>query len=162
MTTGPSPPIHPDRSATLTGRTGTIRVPADYVAQHLELGYAQTSHATQGRTVDTALFLVDSATDSRGIYTPMTRGRDANHAYVPIEDNQTARDVLTQAVARDWIDQPSVARHAQLDPHRSRHLTSIGPNADDELNELERHVRRVIAQRRTRSREAERTTGRSL
>jgi conjugative relaxase-like TrwC/TraI family protein len=49
--------IHPDHSLTLTGRTGTIRLPADYTAQHLDLGYAQTSHATQGRTVDTALLL---------------------------------------------------------------------------------------------------------
>jgi len=40
----------------------------------------------------------------------MTRGRDANHAYVIVEDNQTALDVLTQAIGRDWIDQPAVAR----------------------------------------------------
>lgn len=36
--------IHPDRSITLTGDTGTIRIPADYAAADLELGYAQTSH----------------------------------------------------------------------------------------------------------------------
>ena len=107
--------IHSDRSVTLTGRTGTIRLPADYVAEHLELGYAQTSHATQGRTVDTALLLVDTHTDSRGIYTPMTRGRDTNHAYVVTEENQTALDVLTQAITRDWIDQPAVVRRVQLE-----------------------------------------------
>src|SRR5690606_24744618 len=38
--------IHPDKSVTLTGNTGTIRIPADYAAIHVELGYAQTSHAT--------------------------------------------------------------------------------------------------------------------
>ncbi len=47
--------IHDDRSVTVTGRSGTVRLPAGYVAEHVELGYAQTSHATQGRTVDTAL-----------------------------------------------------------------------------------------------------------
>ena len=46
--------FHADRSITLIGSTGTIRVPADYAASHVELGYAQTSHATQGRNVDTA------------------------------------------------------------------------------------------------------------
>ncbi|MGA7272306.1 MAG: MobF family relaxase, partial [Acidimicrobiia bacterium] len=69
--------IHHDGSLTVTGTTGTITLPADYSIQHLELGYAQTSHASQGRTVDIALLLVDSPTDSRGVYTPMTRGRQA-------------------------------------------------------------------------------------
>ncbi|MEX0666964.1 MAG: AAA family ATPase, partial [Acidimicrobiia bacterium] len=67
--------VHRDRIVTVTGRTGTVRLPVEYVAEHLELGYAQTSHATQGCTVDTALLLVDSPTDRRGVYTPMTRGR---------------------------------------------------------------------------------------
>ncbi|MGH8873527.1 MAG: hypothetical protein ACRDWS_16325 [Acidimicrobiia bacterium] len=111
--------VHPDRSLTVTGRTGTIRLAAEYVADHLQLGYAQTSHATQGRTVDVALVLVDTPTDSRGVYTPMTRGRDANHAYVVVEENQTARDVITQAIGRDWIDLPAVERRAKLNIHGS-------------------------------------------
>ncbi len=114
--------IHPEGSVTVVGRTGTIQLPAEYVAEHLDLGYAQTSHATQGRTVDVALLLVDTPTDSRGVYTPMTRGRDSNHAYVVVEDNQTALDVLTQVITRDWIDQPAVTRREELDPHRSRQL----------------------------------------
>jgi ATP-dependent exoDNAse (exonuclease V) alpha subunit len=96
--------IHDDRSVTLTGRTGTVRAPAGYVVEHVELGYAQTSHATQGRTVDVSLLVVDATTDSRGVYTPMTRGRNANHAHVAIDENHTAVDVLAQALARDWID----------------------------------------------------------
>ncbi len=126
--------IHRDSSISLTGRTGTIRLPAPYVAKHLQLGYAQTSHSTQGRTVDTALLLIDTATDSRGIYTPMTRGRDSNHGYVVVEDNQTAVDVLTRAVSRDWIDQPAVARAAQLDPQR----LPAPPEQGDE-DDLTRH-----------------------
>jgi hypothetical protein len=152
--------IHADRSVTLGGRTGSLRLPAEYVAEHLELGYAQTSHATQGRTVDTALLLLDSPTDSRGVYTPMTRGRDSNHAYVVVEDNMTALDVLTQAITRDWIDQPAIVRKAQLDPHRSRQLTPAGPGEEDEFDKLERRIRRLVAERRARTREAERTTSR--
>jgi hypothetical protein len=107
-----------DRSVTLVGRTGTVLLPAVYVSEHLELGYAQTSHATQGRTVDTGLLLLDAPTDSRGVYTPMTRGRNSNHAYVVTGDNRTAVDVLTLAVTRDWIDQPAIARRTELE---SRH-----------------------------------------
>lgn len=108
--------IHGDGTVTVTGRTGTVTLPADYVIRDVELGYAQTSHASQGRTVDTALFLVDTPTDSRGIYTAMTRGRRANHAYVAIEENQTGPDVLAHAVSREWTDKPAVTRRAQLAP----------------------------------------------
>lgn len=146
--------VHRDHSVTLTGRTGTIRLPSDYVAEHLELGYAQTSYATQGRTVDTALLLVDTPTDSRGVYTPMTRGRESNHAYVVVEDNQTALEVLSQAITRDGIDQPAVARREELDPRRSRQLPD--PGDEDEFDRLERHVWRLIDERRARVREAER------
>jgi hypothetical protein len=77
--------------------------------------YAQTSHATQGRTVDTGLLLVEGPTDSRGVYTPMTRGRLGNHAYVVVDENRTAVDVLAQAIARDWIHQPAITRRTQLE-----------------------------------------------
>jgi hypothetical protein len=99
--------IHDDGTVTVTGRTGTVTLPADYVIGHVELGYAQTSHASQGRTVDTALLLVDTPTDSRGVHTPMTRGRHSNHAYVAIEDNLIGVDVLAHAVSRQWADMPA-------------------------------------------------------
>lgn len=154
--------IHQDDSITIKGRTGTVRLPSDYVSNDLELGYAQTSHATQGRTVDTALLLIDAPTDSRGVYTPMTRGRTANHAYVVVDDNQTALDVLTQAIARDWIDMPALARMAQLDPHHSKQSTPNGPGEEEEVDELVRHAQQLIEERRGRTRDVERTTGRGL
>ena len=150
--------IHPDHSLTLTGRTGTIRLPAEYVAEHLELGYAQTSHATQGRTVDTAVLLIDSFTDSRGVYTPLTRGRDSNHAYVVVEDNNTALDVFTQSLTREWIDQPAVARWAQLDPHHHLSLPLPAPGSEEEFDRLEQHVRRLVPDRRAGTRATERTS----
>ncbi|MCH8130628.1 MAG: AAA family ATPase, partial [Acidobacteria bacterium] len=146
--------IHPDTSISLTGRTGTIRLPATYVAEHVQLGYAQTSHATQGRTVDTALLLIDTPTDSRGVYTPMTRGRDSNHAFVVTEDNQTALDVLTRAVTRDWIDQPAIARRDQLGGYRD--LATPGGGDEDDLSDLKRRAEELIAERQARSRDPER------
>ncbi len=151
--------IHADRSATVTGATGTIRLPAHYVEEHLELGYAQTSHATQGRTVDVALLLVDSATDGPGIYTPLTRGRGANHAYVVTDVHETAVEVLTQALARDWIDQPAVARRARLDP--CVRLQPLDPAREAALERLERRVRWMI-DRRARTRELNRSPSRGL
>lgn len=98
----------------MIGDTGSIRLPAEYVTEDVELGYAQTSLASQGRTVDVSLLLVDSSTDSRGVYTPMTRGRHGNHAYVVTEDNETALDVLGEATSRE--DRP--ARHRPQTPAR--------------------------------------------
>jgi ATP-dependent exoDNAse (exonuclease V) alpha subunit len=143
--------IHHDRSVTVTGRTGTTRLPAQYVAQHLELGYAQTSHATQGRTVDTALLLIDTPTDSRGIYTLMTRGREANHAYVAVEGNQAAIDALTQAIKRDWIDQPAIERRTQLNQPQPGATEPVGENAQRAA--IEAHIRNA-----TKSRRAQRMT----
>ena len=148
--------IHQDQSVTVTGRTGSIRLPAEYVAEHLQLGYAQTGHATQGRTVDTALVLVDTPTDRRGIYTPMTRGRETNHAYVVTEENQAALDVLTQALTRDWIDRPAVARREELDPERTQRPTST--THDDNRRRIEEQVQRLIDQHRGTVRIAERST----
>jgi hypothetical protein len=132
------------------------------VAEDLELGYAQTSHATQGRTVDTALLLVDTPTDSRGIYTPMTRGRDSNHAYLVVDENQTAHDVLTQAITRDWIDQPAMVRKGQLDPHHTRQPDPAGPEEEDQFDTLEERVLKLMEERRARTRQAEGTAGRGL
>jgi hypothetical protein len=110
--------IHTDGAVTVSGKAGRVRLPADYAVEELELGYAQTSHATQGRTVDTGLLLVDGPIDSRGLYTPLTRGRQANHAYVVTDENQTAVDVLTEAIVRDWIDQPAITRRTRLEVDR--------------------------------------------
>jgi ATP-dependent exoDNAse (exonuclease V) alpha subunit len=147
--------IHPDRSITVAGANGTIRLPADYVASDLRLGYAQTSHSTQGRTVNTALLLIDSPTDHAGVYTPMTRGRDANHAYVITEDTQTALDVVAQALTRDWVDQPAIACQDHLDPHHSPERPDRCD--EDEFDQLTRQAFRLIEERRARAREAERS-----
>ena len=149
--------IHRDGGVTVTGSTGSIRLPAEYVSTDVELGYAQTSHASQGRTVDVALLLVDSPTDSRGVYTPMTRGREANHAYVVTEINQTALDVLGEAISRDWIDRPALARKHQLDPHRPRQPVREGPEAEPEVDERMKQIQKALERGRARRRAAERS-----
>ena len=145
--------IHPDQTLSLDGPTGSIRLPAGYVAEHVELGYAQTSHATQGRTVDVALLLIDTPTDARGVYTPLTRGRHTNHAYVAVDDNQTAADVLTQALGRDWIDHPAIARRAQLNGDCAREFLEPGIQEDCAdpirrvLHRIEEHRNQALLRR---------------
>ncbi len=61
-------------------------LPAGYVTQHVELAYASTVHAAQGRTVETAHTVAAMGVDRELLYVAMTRGRDANHAYLVTED----------------------------------------------------------------------------
>lgn len=105
--------VHQDGDVTATGRSGTVRLPADYVAEHLQLGYAQTSHASQGRTVDRSILVLDGPTDLPGIYVPLTRGRLSNDVYVAVSDNETAIDVVVSSMERHWIDRPA---HSHLGP----------------------------------------------
>ena len=58
---------------------------ADYVAEHLELGYAITAHRAQGVTTDTAHAVVTATTTRENFYVSMTRGAHSNHAYVAVE-----------------------------------------------------------------------------
>ena len=67
-----------------------IVLPADYVAEHVALGYASTVHAAQGLTVDTSHTVATAATGAEALYVGMTRGRTRNTAHV-----------VTQAVPAD-------------------------------------------------------------
>ncbi|GAA3958378.1 ATP-dependent DNA helicase [Gordonia caeni] len=81
--------VRDDGSVTIrkTGRRfgGSIVLPAAYVADHAELGYAVTAHRAQGVTVDTAHVLVETTTTGENFYVAMTRGRHANRAYVVLD-----------------------------------------------------------------------------
>ena len=66
-------------------RGGSIVLPADYVSEHLDLGYAVTAFRAQGVTVDTSHVLVDPSMTRENLYVAMTRGRDRNYAYVAVD-----------------------------------------------------------------------------
>jgi AAA domain len=56
-----------------------------FLYQHFsdaELGYAVTDHVAQGRTVHTGLAVITGTEDRQHAYVALTRGTDANHAYV--------------------------------------------------------------------------------
>lgn len=59
-----------------------VTLPASYVAEHVELGYATTIHRAQGLTVEHAQVLASAGMTREALYVGMTRGRASNHAYV--------------------------------------------------------------------------------
>lgn len=89
-------------------------LPADYVAAHVELGYASTVHTAQGITTDVVHGIVTGTEDRQLLYTMLTRGRAENHAHIvliadethtlpsPTDDRAlTATEMLEGILARD-------------------------------------------------------------
>jgi hypothetical protein len=102
---------------------GTVTLPADYVARHVELAWAVTGYGSQGITTDHAICIVEPGSSRAGIYVGMTRGRRHNRALVldptGLADPQEAfaaavarpANALTAHAVRDQL-----YRAAGLDP----------------------------------------------
>jgi conjugative relaxase-like TrwC/TraI family protein len=117
----------------------TVRLPAGYVAEHVDLGYATTAYRSQGRTVDTAHAIVTASMTREVLYVAMTRGRDFNGAYVITEPTDAAcvtpdspfhamaSDVLRGVLARVGAD---TAAHDVLAAEQER-AAGIAQLADE-------------------------------
>ena len=106
----------------VTGRGATM-LPAAYVAQHVEHGWATTIDGAQGATADIAILLARPGMDREHLYVGLTRGRQENHAYLaPATDDEyghptfgdrsSARALLETALARSGSND---AAHTLLD-----------------------------------------------
>ncbi|MBW9211623.1 relaxase domain-containing protein [Mumia sp. zg.B21] len=84
------------RGGTLTVRhrdSGlTTVLPADYVAAHVELGYASTVHTAQGLTADVMHGVITGDETRQLLYTMLTRGRAENHVHVVADDLSDERE----------------------------------------------------------------------
>ena len=94
-----------------------ITLPADYVAQHVELGYATTAYRSQGRTIDTTHSMVSPTTTREVLYVAVTPGGKSKMVYVdttfdpdpatghdgtiPLQD---AHEVLVGVLANEGAD----------------------------------------------------------
>ncbi|MBG0819120.1 MobF family relaxase [Planomonospora sp. ID82291] len=83
---------------------GRVKLPARYVAQHVTLGYAGTVHSVQGDTVQVGYELVTSATTREQLYVGMTRGWMENRAFVGLEPEESALEVLAEVLANVGVE----------------------------------------------------------
>jgi conjugative relaxase-like TrwC/TraI family protein len=112
-----------DGSVTVSDQErGRVTLPRSYVGDSLDLAYASTAMAAQGRTVDHSLLLVDGPIDAAGLYVPMTRGRAGNDVWVVTEPGSPFDpvDVLADVMHCRWIDTPAIS---QIEP--AEELTSL-------------------------------------
>lgn len=119
--------ISPDGTITARHRYHgrTVDLPPDYVNKHVELGYATTIHAAQGITVDTTHTVLTGTETRQQLYVAMSRGREANHAYVQVVDGTdentpihsttlrpvTATDILDTILVRDGSARSATTEH---------------------------------------------------
>ncbi|WP_137122034.1 MobF family relaxase [Segeticoccus rhizosphaerae] len=80
----------------------TVTLPAGYVTESVELGYATTVHAAQGVSVDTMHGLATGDQSRQQLYTMLTRGKHANHVYL-----QVAGDGDPHSVIRPEMNHPA-------------------------------------------------------
>ncbi len=150
--------IHPDGSLIATGKSGTVMLPGEYVAEHVDLAYARTGMGGQGRTVKGGLLFADRQTDLRNLYVPMTRGTETNEAFLATVGEETALDVFVRSMTTDWIDLPAHTRRDELNdtkPHRPglldnsqlRHLVERRFEIVDTLQHAEAATRRAPLER---------------
>lgn len=130
----------------------TTTLPASYVSEHVDLGYASTVHGAQGLTADTMHGIITGAESRQMLYTMMSRGRHANHLHVDISqagdlhdllrpdatERQTATEVLERILARDdaAVSATTTAREAsspatQLQEAVARYADAILAAAQD-------------------------------
>lgn len=77
---------------------GNVTFSSDYVSDQITLAYAGTAHAVQGRTAHRGHGLFDETTNREWMNVALTRGAEANYAYViskrlPTAENQAGLDL---------------------------------------------------------------------
>ena len=88
-----------------------------------ELGYAVTDHVAMGRTVHTGLAVITGTEDRQHAYVALTRGTDANHAYVFTTSPKLADPVPGPRPA------PELARYDQIHSERTSRSAPATPPA---------------------------------
>lgn len=129
-----------------------MTLPASYVAEHVELGYASTVHTAQGLTADTMHGIATGTESRQMLYTMMTRGRHANHIHLAVAGDgelhqmlrpeaiepATATEALEAILARDGAAvsastsaREAVLPQAQLRDAASRYADAVLAAAED-------------------------------
>ena len=126
--------VHADGALTVTQDQGhgSVRLPVEYVREHVRLGYAATEHGYESDTVTAGIELASPETTRRGLYVGVTRGRDENLICVITDsgDVAEARDILDGILALDRADIPAVTQRrtlaAQQPPAATRPASTSG------------------------------------
>ncbi|MFE2912438.1 MobF family relaxase [Kitasatospora indigofera] len=121
-----------------TQHRGRLTLPADYLRQHCELGYASTIHRAQGMTVTRSHALLTTRTSREAAYVAATRGRTGNHLYIALEDDQTLDQALLRIATYSSFT-PSARQTIRTEQERAwgiRQLTAEYAHATEQVTRL--------------------------
>lgn len=136
---------------------GKARLPAGYVARHVELGWAVTGYGNQGDTVDIGIAVLEPGTTRNHAYVAMTRGKKANHAWIPDPSGTPdPADALANIIARTPRQESALAALARLggEPRPTRELPTVEPLSlpDDPAADVTRRLDALQRKNRNRGR----------
>ncbi|GAB3088539.1 MobF family relaxase [Isoptericola nanjingensis] len=147
-----------DSPRSASPRLLTVRLPAAYVAEHVDLGYATTVHRAEGITTDTAHLIATPSMTRELAYVGMTRGRVTNTVFVPLDhpDREDNHSSLTEKATDDGLSERAHARailagilsrtgaelsaHESMQAERDQHLSIARLAA--EYDTIANHVQR--------------------
>ena len=104
----------------------TVRLPAEYVAEHVHLAYSLTAYGVQGATTSESHTVLSDALDAAGVYVGMTRGRTSNQLHIVAADLDDAREQFDLALERDRADR-GLAAATRAAREAIAGLTAHGP-----------------------------------
>jgi len=127
--------IGPDGSMRVqrAGGGAGAQLPAAYVQEHVELGYASTAHRAQGRTVDTAHAYVSAGTVREPLYVMASRGRESNRLYVDTTydpDVATSHEDVTPGDPLEVLEGVIRTSGADLSATATRHTEMDAAHAE--------------------------------
>lgn len=130
-----------------------VTLPPEYVAEHVDLGYASTISTAQGITTDTCHGVLTGHEDRALLYVMITRGRQANHVYVPTASDGTEQspwtyqalhpattvDRLTDIIGRDGFQRSATTSQREaFDP--TRRLGATVDAYTDAIGAIAEHI----------------------
>jgi len=87
----------------------TVRLPAEYLAEHAHLADASTACGVQGMTAPESHTILSDALSAAGVYVGLTRGREVNRLHIIAADLGDAREQFAAALERDRADRGLIA-----------------------------------------------------
>ncbi|WP_405183720.1 relaxase domain-containing protein (plasmid) [Nocardia sp. NBC_01377] len=143
--------VHDDGAITAThlGSRRRVTLPADYVRDHVGLGYASTIDSAQGMTVDRCHGVLTGRESRAQLYVMLTRGRGGNYMYLAtataVDEHAahayeavhppTALDLLTDILTREGT-QVSATTQDRLDADPRQHLAHAADAYHHALTEI--------------------------
>ncbi|MGC4891097.1 MobF family relaxase [Micromonospora sp. DT227] len=141
--------VHADGSMVVVEEGGDTRrtLPAEYVQEHVVLGYAGTVHAAQGVTVDTCHGVTDGSMSLEAQYVAMTRGKQGNTMHVATyaeggdkstgevheDGRRDATAVLGDAFERDAADERAALSQNRDDADRVKSMHAIHAQREEAI-----------------------------